>query len=415
MPSTRAWSLFILALILYFLANQTQVGWVYIFTDTLIGLLVAAALYSWGILHPLQISRNIRPESSVSGDSSLETQFNNDTAEGQGEFDLAPFSFHEDNPIEVTLQFQHTGLRPALLIGGLEQCPFAPAAEQAQPFFVPTLFRGQTSNLTYQTSCDRRGVYTFAPIRLRSRGPFGLFQTRHTLNVPGEILIYPAYYPLKRLRVFEKREFAEQSALRLGRGSQVVGTREYRPGDSLRQIHWRSTARTGQLIVKEFSDDEQQAFTVVLDLQADITPDQDKFSPFETAIRLTASFGYYATRKNIPFRLCGASPQWTPPAMPLSWWAILNYLAKVENDGHEPLAKVLSRLPASTFVVVLISRPDETMIKALSTLAQPGRSTLAIFITPDGALPPLAASLKSTSLTVQSVNPYNWIDFLTDL
>jgi hypothetical protein len=93
----------------------------------------------------------------------------------------------------------------------------------------------------------------------------------------------------------------------------------------------------------------------------------------------------------------------------------LNYLAKVENDGHEPLAKVLSRLPASTFVVVLISHPHETIIKALSTLAQPGRSTLAVFISPDGALPPLAASLKSTNLAVKSVNPYNWIDFLTDL
>ncbi|MBE7549704.1 MAG: DUF58 domain-containing protein [Anaerolineales bacterium] len=415
MPSTRAWSLFILALILYFLANQTQVGWVYIFTDMLIGLLVVAAFYSWGSLNTLQVSRSLRPESSVSSDSSLETQFSDRTIDGPDEFDLAPLSIHEDDPIEVTLQFQHTGLRPALLVGGLEQCPFAPAAEQAQPFFIPALFAGQASSLTYQTSGDRRGVYTFAPIGLGSRGPFGLFQTRRTLAVPGEILIYPAYYPLKRLRLFEKREFAEQSALRLGGGSQVIGTREYRPGDSLRQIHWRSTARTGQLIVKEFNDDEQQAFTVVLDLQADITPNQGKFSPFETAIRLAASFGYYATRKNIPLRLYGASPHWTPPAMPLSWWATLNYLAKVQNDGQEPLAKVLNRLPPSTFVVVLISRPDETIIKALSTLTQPGRSTLTIFITPDGVLPSLAASLKSTHLTVKSVNPYNWLDFLTDL
>ncbi|MCL4297678.1 MAG: DUF58 domain-containing protein [Anaerolineae bacterium] len=415
MPSTRAWSLFTLALILYFLANQTQVGWVYIFTDMLIGLLVVAALYSWGILNSLQISRNIRPGPSASSDSSFETQFSHNTADGPGEVELAPLSVHEDDPLEVTLQFQHTGLRPALMVGGLEQCPFAPADDQAQPFFIPALFAGQARSLTYQTSCDRRGVYTFAPFRLWSKGPFGLFQSRHTLNVPGEILIYPAYYPLKRLRLFEKREFAEQSALRLGRGSQVVGTREYRPGDSLRQIHWRSTARTGQLVVKEFSEDEQQAFTVVLDLQADLMPDQSKFSPFETAIRLAASFGYYATRNTIPFRLCGASPQWTPPAMPLSWWATLNYLAKVQNDGQEPLAKVLRRLPPSTFVVVLISRPDETIIKALSTLAQPGRSTLAIFITPDGVLPPLAASLKSTYLTVKSVNPYNWLDFLTDL
>jgi uncharacterized protein (DUF58 family) len=217
------------------------------------------------------------------------------------------------------------------------------------------------------------------------------------------------------LRVFEKKEFAEQPALRVGRGSQVIGTREYRTGDSLRQIHWRSTARTGQLVVKEFSDDEQQAFTVVLDLQSDISIGSSKFSTFETAIRLAASFGYYATQKNIPFRLVGSSPKWTPPAMPLSWWATLNYLAKVENDGPEPLAKVLGRLPLSTFLVILISRPHETLIKALAALAQPSRQTLAIFITADGAVPPMATSLKSANLVVKSVSPYNWVDFLADL
>jgi uncharacterized protein (DUF58 family) len=168
--------------------------------------------------------------------------------------------------------------------------------------------------------------------------------------------------------------------------------------------------------VKEFSDDEQQSFTVVLDLQADISIGQDKFSTFETPIRLATTFGYYATRHNhIPFRLVGSSPKWTPPVMPLSWWAVLNYLAKVENDGHEPLAKVLSRLPASTFVVVLISRPHETMIKALSRLALSGRQTLAIFITPDGALPAMASSLNRTGLEVKGVSPHNWVEMFTNL
>jgi hypothetical protein len=332
------------------------------------------------------------------------------------EFDLSPAVFHEDDPIEVVLTFYHSGLKPALLVGGLEQCPFAPPADQVQPFFIPGLFKGQTNRLTYQTVCDRRGLHRFSTMQFYSRGPFGLFRTRRTLAVSTEVLIYPAYYPLKRLRLFEKREFAEQQTARLGRGDQVIGTREYRRGDSLRQIHWRSTARTGQLVVKEFSDDEQQAFTVVLDLQADISIGQGKFSTFETAVRLAATFGYYATRHNsIPFRLLGSSPKWTLPAMPLSWWAVLNYLAKVENDGHEPLAKVLSRLPASTFVVALISRPHETIIKRLTTLAQSGRQTLAIFITPDGTLPLIASSLARTSLEVKSVSPHNWVEMLTNL
>jgi uncharacterized protein (DUF58 family) len=405
MPTRRAWALFILSAILYFLANQTQVGWIYIITDGIIGLLIVAALYSWGMLAGIRASRELRP---VSADS-VEPESQPDKVE------LTSPSFHEDDPIEISLHFRQTGLRPALLVGGLEQCPFAPAEDAIQPFFIPTLFGGQTSSLTYRTTCDRRGVFSFAPLRLESKGPFGLFHTQNMVAAPGEILIYPAYHSLKRLRLFEKRELAEQAALRVGRGSQVIGTREYRTGDSLRQIHWRSTARTGQLVVKEFSDDEQQAFTVVLDLQADLSIGGGKFSTFETAIRLAASFGYYATQKNIPLRLMGSSPKWTPPAMPLGWWGLLNYLAKVQNDGHEPLAQVLRRLPASTFVVVLISRPHETIVKALAALAQPGRQTLAIFITPDGALPTLAAVLKQPGLMVKSVSPHNWVEVFTKL
>jgi uncharacterized protein (DUF58 family) len=418
MPTWRAWALFILALILYFLANQTQVGWIYIITDGLIGLLIVAAIYSWRMLNSIQAIRVLRRISSdpppLSGVASAEADFSH-SPEATTEFDLTPPTFHEDDPIEVNLQFEHSGLGPALLVSGLEQCSFAPAEDQTQPFFIPGLFKGQPVNLAYQTLCDRRGLYNFPPLELRSKGPFGLFQTRRALAVPAEVLIYPAYQPLKRLRLFERREFAEQQAAHVGRGSQVIGTREYRSGDSLRQIHWRSTARTGQLVVKEFSDDEQQAFTVVLDLQADISIGQGKFSPFETAIRLAASLGYYATQQNIPFRLVGSSPKWTPPARSLGWWAVLNYLAKVENDGHEPLSKVLNQIPAATFVVVLISRPHETIIKALSGLAQPSRQILAIFISPDGALPPPASSLPGANLAVKSVSPDNWKDVLTSL
>ncbi|NJN95196.1 MAG: hypothetical protein HC875_14385 [Anaerolineales bacterium] len=205
MPTRRAWTLFILSAILYFLANQTQVGWIYIITDGIIGLLIVAALYSWGMLTGIRASRELRPVTVDSAEPASQTD----------EFELTLPAFHEDDPIEISLHFQHTGLRPALLVGGLEQCPFAPVEDVVQPFFVSTLFRGQTNSLIYRTVCDRRGLYSFGPLRLESKGPFGLFRTRSAVAARGEILIYPAYHPLKRLRLFEKREFAEQSSLRV--------------------------------------------------------------------------------------------------------------------------------------------------------------------------------------------------------
>jgi uncharacterized protein (DUF58 family) len=168
-------------------------------------------------------------------------------------------------------------------------------------------------------------------------------------------------------------------------------------------------------VVKEFTDDDQPSMTVVLDLQLGSNAGQGKFSTFETAIRMAASLGYYATRRNIPFHLVASSKKWTPPAKPLSWWAILNYLARVETDGQESLAHVLGHLPASTFVVVLINQPNETTTRALLTLPQPDLQVLAFNITLAGTTSPLVSAARNANLTLKNVSPHNWVDVLEKL
>jgi hypothetical protein len=411
MPTKRTWKLLFIAIILYFLANQTQVGWLYIITAAMIGLLFVTFFYSRGMLNAIQASRTFQYPQLLT--SNLQPPTSNLPASPQTptpeDFDFTPPTFHEDDPIEVALTLQQSGLRPAWQVSGLESCPFAPPADEAQPLFIPGLLKNQPVQLTYQTLCNRRGLFTFSAIPIHSKGPFGLFHTRCTLITPSQLLIYPAYTALKRLRLFEKREMAEYQSLHLGRGTEIIGTREYRPGDSMRQVHWRSTARTGKIIVKEFTDDEQPAITVVLDLQLGSGVGQGKYSTFEVAIRMAASLGYYATQKNIPFRLAGSSKKWTPPGTPLGWWAILNYLAKVENDGQESLGHVLNHVPSATFMVVLVSQINEAILKVLQTLPRPGSQALILFITPDGSPPP---AFKVAGVEVKSVSPYNWAEVL---
>ena len=98
---------------------------------------------------------------------------------------LTPPDFFEDDPIEVSLQLKHSHLKPAFLVCGREVCPFAPPTEQVQPFFAPSLFKNEAVTFNYQTTCDRRGFYTFDSIPLGSKGPFNMFNTRRTLTVPG--------------------------------------------------------------------------------------------------------------------------------------------------------------------------------------------------------------------------------------
>jgi uncharacterized protein (DUF58 family) len=407
MPTQRAFVFLILALALYLLANQTQVGWIYIMTNGLVGLLAIAFFYAWGMLKPLHIQRVFQPLSTQRTASSLASY-----QDQEGDPELRPIDFYEDDPIEISLYIKHTGLKPALLISGQEICPFAPPAEQIQPFFVSSLFRGQAVKLAYRTVCYRRGPYHFSTLSLASKGPFGFFGSQRTLAAPGDILIYPYYHPLKRLRLLETKGFTDRLATRPGLGDEVIGAREYRSGDSMRQIHWRSTARAGKFVVKEFSDHDQVTMTVVLDLSVGGNVGEGKFSTFETALRIAASLGYYASQKKIPFYLAGQSQRWKPPAVALSWWSSLNYLARVENDGQKPLADILSTFPPVPFLVALIANPDEPTQRALSSLQQKGIQTLAIFITPDGTTPLSALASSGDRLIVRSVSPHNWAEVL---
>jgi uncharacterized protein (DUF58 family) len=107
--------------------------------------------------------------------------------------DFGLLVFHEDDPLEVTLRFRLRGLRPVLLVYGIEQCPFAPTADQEQTFFLPGRFLNRPVSLSYQIQAERRGLFTFPEIPLHSTGPFGLFCTKHSLAVPGDVLIYPTF------------------------------------------------------------------------------------------------------------------------------------------------------------------------------------------------------------------------------
>jgi uncharacterized protein (DUF58 family) len=401
MPTRRAWIFIFLAVALYLLANQTQVGWVYVMSNALTGLLLVAFFYTRGMLKSIQLRRtfqNLSTQPHLRQDSLLEN-----------------LDFFEDDPIEVTLHFSRSSIKPAFLVGGQEYCPLAPPGEQNQPFFIASLFKNRPAQLIYQTTCHRRGLHHFSPTPLFSKGPFGFFGSRRTLPASGEVLVYPQYYPLKRIRLLENKGFAGKHVVRPGAGSEVIGAREYRSGDSLRRVHWRSTARLGSLVVKEFSDDDQLTLAVVLDLSREGNVGQGKFSTFETAIRLAASLGYYADQHKIPFQLFGRGHSRTPPATALSWWGTLDYLARVTNDGPNSLPHVLRNLPPLPFVVVMVSNPNEATYRELTSLSRRNTRVLALVITPEQDTPPPLPVQRQEGLEIRAVNPRHWQSVFDEL
>lgn len=358
-PTARGWVVAAAAFVLYFFANQTQVGWLYVLAAVTAGVWLAAMFVPRRMLRRLSLTRQIN---GVTFPAELE--------------------LYAGRPATIGLEIENAGRIPALHVRGAEICPFAPAADRTWPFFVPVVSSGGSVVLRYETMCARRGWHEFPPISLTTRAPFGLFSARREVTVPTGLLVLPEYRELERLALLDQMPATERTFARIGVGTEVVGVREHRPGDPLRYIHWRSTARAGRLIVKEFAEETLPGLTIALDLRAASVIGSDENTSLELAIKIAATLARYADRRELPVTLATNSRRWPAPVGPSSWWALMNYLARVEGEGDEPFAECLEDLGATTCVAAILTAPDPAAVEPLVKLRRFGLSVLAVVIDP---------------------------------
>lgn len=135
----------------------------------------------------------------------------------------------------------------------------------------------------------KRGVLHFDSITLARPDPFMLFRAFSTLKAPGSITILPKRYPLPPIALPGSQQYQHGGvalAAAIGESEEFVSLRDYRPGDSMRRIHWRSWAKAGRPVVKEFQDE----FFVRHALILDTFTEWDDGAVFEEVVSLAASF-----------------------------------------------------------------------------------------------------------------------------
>ena len=135
----------------------------------------------------------------------------------------------------------------------------------------------------------KRGVLHFESITLARPDPFMLFRAFSTVQSPGSITILPKRYPLPALALPGSQQYQHGGvalATAIGESEEFVSLRDYRPGDPMRRIHWRSWAKVGRPVVKEFQDE----FFVRHALILDTFTEADDVVVFEEAVSVAASF-----------------------------------------------------------------------------------------------------------------------------
>ena len=188
-----------------------------------------------------------------------------------------------------------------------------------------------------------RGRYEFEGSIAVIEDPFGLERVEQPLDSPGALLVYPRLVELHRL--FSeggiRSHDGRQLLLRRPSGFDLHSVREYEHGDSLRKVHWRSTARRGQLMVKELEDSPRDEVAVVLDAD----PDAVVGGSFDVQVRAAGSLLLSHVRRGRRAVLVvnGArAEQQGVRSAESDWRQALDLLAAVEPEAGPPLAAVLS-------------------------------------------------------------------------
>ena len=266
--------------------------------------------------------------------------------------------------------------------------------EQAFPVDVPLLGPGGTKDVTYPLPTSRRGVVDVGPVMVVKRDPLGLLSRESRQGRRHRLRVHPTTARLPALPVGFAKDIEGPTSDANPKGDVAFHTlREYVPGDEYRHIHWKSTARLGSLMVRQYVDNRRPHLTVVLDTNPGVYDD----ATFEVAVSCAASLV-------VSSFLEGQSVSAYSGTTPVVGWHVaasaddvLDHFAEVgraavEEDLVRAAAVAVGRERATSATVVVTGALPADRIVALRAVLRSGARLMVVRAIGPGerALPRLA-------------------------
>ena len=270
-PSYNGWVVIAISISYFGAATNTMVGWLYAISGLSFALLGLAGWLARRMLRDLELER----------------------------LQIAPVSVGET--LELGLRLRNGNAK-----AGKEPLQFIderdPALGGSNPQAIDGLAAGGDRLWIDRPTAKRRGVYTWERVWVRTGAPLGLFWVRALHHLPAKAVVYPQVLPLARCPLVDRLGDA-RNPVAATRDRQSIDAQEgvtrtlrtYRSGDPMRMIHWRSSARLGELRVRELeTHNSGRNVTIAIDDRATWNPDD-----FEQAATAAASIYFYASRAQL--------------------------------------------------------------------------------------------------------------------
>jgi uncharacterized protein (DUF58 family) len=292
-----------------------------------------------------------------------------------------------------------------------------PGAKAITPrVFFPRVPGRDRKRLPWQCPSPTRGRYRFRDLDIGTRSPFGIVEHRVTVPLADQIVVYPRIGQLTRRWFLIQRQATEnRRGQRHDRSAQQMeyhGLRDYRSGDSPRWIHWRTSARRGELMVKEFEQQNEQDLAILVDPWLPRTKaSYEQREAVEQAISFAATVCLETCRHQGRRLLLG----WTGPAPgarhgPASvklLHELLEQLAILRSVSEGALAELLDVLPPAVLreaiVIVVSTRPlnlveeAERSRRLAGTAARGIAGRISVLNASQGDLAPLFQPAESST------------------
>jgi uncharacterized protein (DUF58 family) len=296
---------------------------------------------------------------------------------------LAPARVPAGQPAEVILRLDNVSFLPTGLLLLEDEVPYTLGGRPR--FTVDRIGPGQSRTVRYPVRSDARGRYKIGPLRLRLADPFGLVELTRSFTTVDRLTVVPSTVPLPAVRLGGAWDSGGESVSRTVaiRGDDDAATREYRHGDDLRKVHWRSTARVGKLMVRREERPWQSRATLLLDTRSRAHRGDGPGSSFEWAVSAVASIGVHAARQGYSMRLSTDEGPAVAAGEMGDEGVLLDYLAEVTSSRHAGLDPAISSLRGGEGIgtlVAVLGLLDTEQAAALAGARTPSDTSIAILV-----------------------------------
>ncbi|GAB3811241.1 DUF58 domain-containing protein [Micromonospora zhanjiangensis] len=243
----------------------------------------------------------------------------------------------------------------------------------------------RASSVAYTVRADVRGRYEVGPLVVRLTDPFGLCELSRSFPSTDRLTVIPEVAALPTIRLAGEYTGTGESRARsvAVHGEDDAATREYRYGDDLRRVHWKSTARTGELMVRREEQPWESRATVVLDTRAGAHRGEGPTASFEWAVSAAASVAVHLRQAGYKLRLVTGSGVDAEALEAGADGLLLDRLAEARPEQRTDLARLVDQIRQRSdggLVIALLGNLSTAEAELLAGLRGSGSTCVAFLL-----------------------------------